>query len=282
MTGRGLNPFARRGIRCGLLLSGLVLACGCATRRPATEPFSSAATARGYTALFRGESQGPNGRQRFRMAVALMPPDRIRFEFLGPVGGPRLIVAADDGNATALLPAERVYERADGSPGSFERLLGLPLDAGGMIALLTGQPMCRAEAAEQVLHTRTAATFGRTPAWYEVVCPPGEIRYQARSQERGGVLQGATVREGTSGAMILEVEYGDHEEGQGPRWPHQIRLRLARRQTTVSLSVIDGPRASDPEASMFTPPVPSDFTPRADLLSIPVPGLLGSTGEREK
>jgi hypothetical protein len=216
------------------------------------------------------------------MAVALMPPDRIRFEFLGPAGGPRLIVAADDGNATALLPAERTYERADASPRSLERLLGLPLDAGQMIALLTGQPMCRPEAAEQVLHTKSVATFGRTTAWYEVVCPPGEIRYQARSQERGGVLVEATVREGTSGAMILEVEYGDHEEGQGPRWPHQIRLHLAQRQSTVSLSVIDGPRASDPEASIFTPPVPSDFKRRADLFYLPAPGLLGSTGEREQ
>jgi len=281
---RGARGDSRRlwclGLAVLLPLLPALVACGARPR--ATESFPPAATSRGYKALFRVESQGPEGKSRFKMAVALLAPDRVRLEFLGPAGGPRLTVATDGEGVTALLPSERAFDRAEASPATMERLIGLPLDGARTISLLTGTPMCHSETAEQVMRTKGAATFGRTLAWYEVVCPPGEIRYQATAAERGGVLKDATVRDGTSGAMILQVEYGDHEEGLGPRWPRRIRLRMERARATVTLSALEGPEADDVPEAIFSPPIPEGFERRSLFVSLAAPGLLGSTAGKER
>ena len=280
------SPRDARGVRTPAagafaLLAGGALLAACGVRPVGTEALGPRA-ASGYRALFRGESHGPGGKSRFRMACALLPPDRVRLEFFGPTGGPRLVIVADGTSATALLPSERAYDRAEATPATLERMLGVPLDAARLSALLTGRPMCRPEAAEQQLRTRAALAFGRTSAWYELSCPAGEILYQASSRERGGIIDRAAVRDGTSGAIILEVEYGDHEEGLGPRWPRRIHLRLPRRQSVVTLTAIEGPKASSVESAIFVALVPEGFERRPDLLSLPAPGLLGSTGEREE
>ena len=270
-------------LRAALLLAFALVLTSCAgARPPVTDAAAGAVVGRGYKALFRGESRRADGRTRFRMAVALLPPARLRLEFFGPVGGARLIVAADDTTATALLPHERAYDRAPATPETLGRLLGVPLDAEQLVALLTGRPLCRSDAVSQRIRTRAAATFGRTRAWYEVTCPPGEIRYEATCRERGGLLERATVREGISGAMILEVEYGDHVEGAGVRWPRRIRMNLVRRRATVQLTATEGPWARDVAEAIFTPPIPERFAKRPDLLSLTAPGLLGSIAERER
>jgi hypothetical protein len=279
---RGARP--QRGTPGGaaLLAVALITGAACAGRAPLTEAPPAPAEARGYRALFRGEWRDARDRGRFRLAVALLPPDRARLEFFAPVGGPRLVVAMDGQHAVALFPGERVYDAAAATPETLDRLLGLPLDPAQLVALITGRPMCRLEAARQQVQTRAAATFGRTIAWFEVSCPPGEIRYQALARERGGVLSAASIREGISGAMILDVEYDGYEEGLGPRWPRRIDLRLARRNATVTLHADEGPAASNLAPEMFAPPVPPGFERRLLGGSSSAPGLLGSTAERER
>src|SRR5439155_23132515 len=122
-------------------LALLVSACAGA-HLPDAQPRSSPADARGYRALFRGEAEGPGGKGRFRVAVAILPPDRLRLEFFGPVGGPRVIVAASSDETVALLPSARAYERTRSSADAIERILGMPVDVPGLVALLTGRPMC--------------------------------------------------------------------------------------------------------------------------------------------
>jgi len=252
----------------------VLLACACAGGRPpdSQAPFPSPA-ARGYRALFRGESEGPGAKRRFRLAVAILPPDRVRLEFFGPVGGPWLVMAATAESTLALVPGERAYERAGPSALAIERFLGLPLEATGLVALLTGRPMCAQEAMRVEVMTRPAATFGRTLSWYRVSCPPDDIRYQARCEERGGALLSATVSEGISGAMILEVEYGDYGKGLGPRWPRQLRLRLPGKAAVIQLSAVEGPWASDLPEAIFTPDIPEGFESRTLALFPIGPGL---------
>ena len=209
------------------------------------------------------------------MAAALLPPDRLRLEFLGPMGAARLVVAVDGTRMLALMPAARVYESDNAGPEALDRLLGLPLEPSQVVALLTGRPMCDPDISEEQVQTRMAATFERTVAWFSVSCPPGEIRYEARSRERGGVLRDASVREGISGARLLDVEYDEYGEGEGPRWPRRIRLHLARRGTTVELVASEGPAPGDVSPSMFTPLVPDGFEKRALLATLAGPGLLG-------
>jgi hypothetical protein len=158
-------------------------------------------------------------------------------------------------------------------------VLGVPLLPAELAALLLGAPMCSEGAARQQVRTKGAVAFGRTIAWCDVECPPGEIRYRARAQERGGSLLGATVQDGLSGDILLEVEYGDHEEGFGPRWPKRIVVKVPRRHSTLALQVMEGPAAGTLDPEVFAPVIPEGFH-RAPAPT--APGLLGSTAERER
>lgn len=262
--------------RAGLVLLVLLGVAGsaCATGGPPASGYGTLPGSPGYQALFRGRSEGPDGSTRFRLAVTLLPPDRLRLEFLGPVGGPRLVIAASRDETISLRPAERVYERAGSPARALDGILGVPLDAAGLVSLFMGRPMCPPEAVRVEVQTRPAATFGRTVSWYEVSCPPGEVRYQARCAERGGTLLSAVVREGITGAIILEVEYDDYERGLGPRWPRQIRVRLPRRQASVDLSAMEGPWARSVPEEIVSPAIPEGFRELAPGSSPDIQGLL--------
>src|SRR6266850_6502037 len=138
----------------------------------------SSAVVQGYRALFHGDADGPDGKGRFRLAVAILPPDRIRLEFFGPVGGPRAILTASSDQTVVLLPSARSYERSPSSAEVLDRILGIPVDVSGLVALLTGRPMCTQESMHIEVMTRPAATFGRTLSWYQITCPPADLRYQ--------------------------------------------------------------------------------------------------------
>lgn len=252
----------------------------CAARSPRIDVLPSPAGP-GYRALFRGEAEGPDGRSRFRLAAALLPPDRLRLEFLGPAGGPRVVFAADADAAVLILPAERAFDRAPAGPEGLGRLLGVPLRTHHLVALLTARPFCAEETALQQIMTRPAATFGRTHAWFEVDCPPNDVRYLALASERGGPLREATVREPLSGAIILRVEYGAHAEGGGPRWPRLLRLRL-REETTVRLEALEGPVPGELPESSFTPVIPEGFVRKTLRLSLSAPGLAGPAADGER
>ena len=264
-----------------LCLAGMA----CAGARPrettgAAPAVGAVPSARGYRALFRGQSEGPEGKGRFRMAVSIAPSDRVRLEFFGPVGGPRLVLAATGDSVVVLRPADRSFERTGATASALERLLGVPVGTAEFVALLQGTPMCPQEAARVDVKTRPAAVFGRTVAWYEVTCPPGEIRYEARCEERGGTLLGATVREGISGVIILEVEYGDYEKGPGPRWPRQIRVQLPRRDASVTLAAVEGPWSADIPEAIFSPEIPDGFEERSIEPPPGAPGLPMTDGSQ--
>ncbi|HEX9428544.1 MAG TPA: hypothetical protein VGA64_12240 [Candidatus Polarisedimenticolia bacterium] len=283
IPGSSPGPAGRR--LTALVLAALVIASGtpcCVTPSGSSDLQSSPGALAGYRALFKVVTDGPRGRAHFRMAAALLPPERLRLEFFGPVGGPRLIVAVDGAEVLAIIPGERRYDAAPASAETLDRILGLPLNAPQVIALLSGRPMCSSETAEQQVQTKLAATFGRTLAWVEVTCPPDDIRYEARCQDRGGILREASVREGLTGAMILQVQYEDHETGAGPRWPRRIRMKLARDNTRIDLEAVEGPVVSPTSPAIFAPPVPEGFEKRSLLASPTAPGLLGSTSDREK
>lgn len=260
------------------LVLSLFLLPGCAARPPRS-PAPPAAAERGYRALFRGEAEGPRGKERFRVAVALLPPDRLRLEFFGPVGGARAVLVSDGGAVLLALPGERAYELVPAGEAGLETILGLPLRPAVLVALLTGRPACPPEAQEEQVRTRPAAAFGRTIDWFEVACPPNSVRYRAVASERGGALREATLRETIGGAMILRVEYDDHEEGLGPRWPGRLRLELPRDGASVTLAAAEGPATGMMPESLFTPAAPPGYDKRPLRLSLSAPGLVGSVAD---
>jgi hypothetical protein len=280
-----MNAGAGAARQAFLLLAALIalLVAGCAGQPPpSTDALETPDSARGYRALFRGRVDGSEGKTRFRMAAALLPPNRIRLEFFPPVGGARLIVASDGSTTTALMPIDRVYARQPTTPEIMEHLLGLPFEGEGLIALLTGQAMCAPDVADQQVRSGKPATFGRRPSWYEIECPPADVRYLARSPERGGDLKEATIREGLTGDMILKVVYEDYVERAGARWPRRILMKLARTGSRVTLSAIDGPQPGFLAGDIFAPAVPAGFELNPRLSTLPAPGLLGPPAEQER
>jgi len=277
------GPGGLRVSLLGLVLVVIAVMPSCSGQAPpATVAMDTPGAARGYRALFRGRVTGRDGTTRFRMAAALAPPDHVRLEFFPPVGGARLIIASDGATTTALIPADRLYLRQPTTPESMEKLLGLPLQGNGVIALLTGQPMCAPEESEQQVRSGRPGTFGLRPSWYEIECPPESVRYLARSEERGADLQNATLREGLTGEMIVEIAYDDFVESAGARWPRQILMDIARGSTRVSLTATDGPAPGNLAGEIFLPPIPDGFAMQTSLSSLPAPGLLGPSAEQER
>lgn len=259
---------------CSVLLALLaLLSTACATVVPTpVGKIPPASETHGYKALFRGESDTPEGKGRFRLAVILAPPDRLRLEVYGPAGGPRLVAAASGALFLAMLPAERAYDRVEASAEEMNRILGVPLDGAGLISLLTARPPCPPEAARFEVVTKTAVALGRTVAWYNVSCPSGETRFQGQAKERGGSLLRATVREGISDAIMLQIEYSDFEVETGRSWPRRIRVLLPPQGAAITLTAAEGPYAGDIQEGIFEPQVPDGFERRTLAAPLTVPG----------
>ncbi len=261
-----------------LAITGLALvAAGCAAGpAPAAEPNAPAPS--GYRALFRAEIRRGDERARFRIAAALLPPDRVRLEFFGPVGGARAVLVADTTEILAILPGDRVYDRSPATPANLERIFGLPLPASQLSALLMGRPFCPAESVRDRLETRSAATFARTLAWHTIDCPPAEVLYQARGESRG-LVRDAVIRDAGTGAIILRVEYeggGNRTESVGPS---VLRLKFERDGAEVVLKAEEGPMSAPVAESLFIPPVPPGFERKSLSLSLSAPALHGSAAE---
>lgn len=131
----GAGPWRRPAAVTALALA--LWQPSCATL-PRTETARPGSPTIGYRALFRGLAESPDGRDRFKVAVAIRPPDRLRMEFFGPVGGPRFVFAAAAARLVALDLAGRAYEEAGATAAAVERLLGLPVTPAGAIAILIG------------------------------------------------------------------------------------------------------------------------------------------------
>src|SRR5882724_6196053 len=178
IPGRSPGPAGSR--LAALVLAALVFASGtpcCVTPSGSSDLQASPGALAGYRALFKVVTDGPRGRAHFRMAAALLPPERLRLEFFGPVGGARLIVAVDGADLLAIIPGERRYDAAPASAETLDRILGLPLNAAQVIALLSGRPMCSPEGRRQLRLDLLLRRLGRAAGPDEA---GGDLRAHAR------------------------------------------------------------------------------------------------------
>ena len=207
------------------------------------------------------------------MAAALRPPSRARLEFLGPIGGPRLVLATDGQRATAIRPQERQFDITAGTPGSMKRLLGLPLDGARLIALLSGAPLCRAPGPSDEEASGTPVHHGPTEP---VACPAGDVVVTEALGEGDEALRGAILRDAGTGAIIAEVEYGDRLPVPGGRWPRDIRVSLPPAEVTITLKALDGPAKARLQDELFAPVVPDGFEQRPLFGQADDPALYGA------
>ena len=204
------------------------------------------------------------------MAAALRPPSEARLEFLGPVGGPRLVVATDGAQATAILPAERRYDLTRATPDAMHHLLGLPLDGARLIALLSGVPLCPLPAAAG------APSTPATDLRWDAACAAGDIRFSGVFEAAGEPLREAVLSDAVSGAILAKVEYGDRFALPGGGWPRDIRMTLPSADVTITLTALEAPLAARLPDDLFAPSIPESFERSAIFGRPEDPALFGA------
>jgi hypothetical protein len=181
------------------------------------------------------EADTPSGKTHFKMAAAVRPPDHLRLEFFGPMGGARLLLATDGSDALALVPRQHVYDRAHASPRALARLTGLKFEPAGLVGLLRGQSPC--------------------PPADQATVPAGE-------NDRDGT----TIRCRLDDAVVaLRVDDGS--------WATSISIALESLRKSIRLDLVEGPTESSLADDLFAPAVPEGFT-RGNLLGDGPPLLI--------
>lgn len=114
------------------LLVAAIPACAIRSARPVPAPSLPVE----MRAAFRGRLHFDGESRRFRGAFALSAPDRIRVEIHGPVGGTRALLVTSANEMLVLLPESRRFIREPATPATFDALLGIPVDTGGLLELI--------------------------------------------------------------------------------------------------------------------------------------------------
>jgi hypothetical protein len=191
--------------------------------------------------LYDGRSESPEGTHRFRLAVALAPPDRMRLEILPPVGGPRLVVTADGRRLLALDPARRRAETWEPEAEGTARLLGASLGAADLRTLLEGRSPCGGSA---------------SVAGASAECPFGGWIYRPETGGDGAIKR-ATLLD-AAGVPLLGLAYLSPEPSAGSWW-RTIEIRRPGERSLLRLALDSGPTAATLDASFFSTERPDRF-----------------------
>ena len=219
-------------------------------------------------ALYQVRADGPRGAEKLRLAAALRPPGSARLEFLGPLGGPRLIVTTDGRHATAVLPSERQYDVAADRPASMRRLLGLPIDGERLIALLSGKPPCEPERAGSQAEAQGAGARLEDAGTHDesglFSCDQDGIRFAGRRALPDGLMRRVALLDLKDGAVVAEIDYeAASAPGADAPWPRALDIDLKESRTRIHLEILEGPAKGPLADDLFAPDLPEDFARRA-------------------
>jgi hypothetical protein len=233
--------------------------CACATgggARPRGEPGAEVEATR---ALYEGRVESPHDTHRFRLALALAPPGRMRIEILPPVGGPRLVVISDGRKLLALDPARRIAELWDREGEGVSRLLGASLGADDLLVLLEGRSPCGPDDGLGLPDAGCAFAGGLYRPGPSAETPP--IRSAA-------ILDAA-------GTPLLFVAYPAPKPAPGA-WQRTIDIQRPGEGQRIHLSLSSGPTRSNVAPALFSTDPPDRFEPGTVLpregLATPVTG----------
>lgn len=93
---------------------------------------SAVQSLRGMTRI---RTENSTGSSSARQVLLLAKPDRLRAEVLSPFGQPLLLLTADKGRMSVLLPGEQRFLQGSVTAKRIARFIGLPLSAEEMVRL---------------------------------------------------------------------------------------------------------------------------------------------------
>ncbi|MFQ5789349.1 MAG: hypothetical protein ACE5JI_02625 [Acidobacteriota bacterium] len=91
-----------------------------------------------YQAVLRMRGRGPEGRFQATQVLVFERPDRVRLELLGAFGSTRWVAVASGGEITVVFPGRREFLREARVEEVVRVLLGIPLSAEEVMAVLAG------------------------------------------------------------------------------------------------------------------------------------------------
>ena len=92
----------------------------------------------GYSALCAAKWQSPEKTWRARVAVAFLPPERIRLEVLDPAGNSRSVLIATEAGALLLEPQRRAFRSYPSASQATTDLVGIAAMPQSLARLLLG------------------------------------------------------------------------------------------------------------------------------------------------
>jgi hypothetical protein len=231
----------------GALLALSVAGCG-AARLPQSHLPDLPESVEGYAALCAAKWQGPEKTWRARVAVAFLPPERIRLEIYDPAGNSRSVLIATEEGALLLDPARRAFRSYPSAQQATRDLVGIAALPQSLARLLLGPaalqsaPQCSAiEAGEEQPQRRCALPGG------------GELRFGPGDSQRAILT--------FPGDVSLRLSWGlGAQERSLPRWVEidqdspSVQLHLETKEM----------RFAPPEPEIFSLLAPPGFSPAGE------------------
>ncbi len=139
---------------------------------------------------YKGVADGEDGKsRRFRLLLWAELPDRLHAEFLGPVGGPEMIVDGGGGRLAITLVRDRTSYVGPASPRAIEAVTGVAVPLEVLVRWIVSGP---AEVPAGLEVTRDPPDTPGLPLSLEIHDGDRKVRIERRRLEGSAALAGGT------------------------------------------------------------------------------------------
>ncbi len=202
----------------------------------------------GYSALCAAKWQSPEKTWRARLAVAFLPPERIRLEVYDPAGNSRSVLIATEEGALLLDPRRRAFRSYPSATQATSDLVGIAAMPQSLARLLLGPAALQSAPECGVIASGERQTLRRC-----TLPGGGELRFAPGDEERAILT--------FPGEVLLQLAWGRGPlERSLPSWVeiHQETPSILLRLETKEL------RFAEPDRELFSLSAPPGFSPAGE------------------
>lgn len=182
---------------------------------------------------------------RGRAAWAAAPPDRLRLEWLNPLGQPLLSLAGDGRTITLYSFADRKFHRFAQSPKALERMIQVPAGIEDLLDILAGRPPVPAGAIARAAPAQACGVVLES-RWH--------VRLAELQAEACGRIQSMSLYD-AGGEIQYRVFWLEWQTIQGYDLPRKVRVTSgAGDGLTMMVERIWIDAAMPEETFVITPP----------------------------